>query len=444
MQFIAIILGKLAIFVGRLLKRGSSLPGEIALKIDKKLLYKFKLPEIKVAVTGSSGKGSTSSVIAHTYRSMGYKVVHNASGANLTAGITTTILENCSLTGKIKADIFVFEMDERYAKFAFPAIKPTHIVVTNITRDQPPRQGNVDLVYEEIKKALPKGSHLILNGDDPYLMKFNLDNEYETTYYSLEKTDESYKLSKFKNLNMCYCPKCGSKLTYEYYHFENIGHFNCEKCDFKHPDSKYLITNVDYNNFEMTIDEDYKVKLQYDLLYSVYNTMAAYTTCCVLGLNPKDVAKNISLLNGNSKMYNHYKYNGSEVYVLNNKNENSTTFNQSILFTERFNGTKTIVIGWKEISRRYNFDDLSWLYDIDFEILKSGDVKRIICAGPNAYDIASRLLFAGFNNDDIFIFNNLSEAKEAVDMIETDYIFGILNFDYVEPFKNTFAIKEEA
>ena len=142
-------------------------------------------------------------------------------------------------------------------------------------------------------------------------------------------------------------------------------------------------------------------------------------------------------------MYNHYKYNDSDVYVLNNKNENSTTFNQSLLFTERFNGSKTVVIGWKEISRRYAFDDLSWLYDIDFEILNTPDVKNIICAGPNAYDIATRLILAGYPSEQIYIFNNLTEAKEAIDMNKTDYIFGILNFDYVEPFKTTFTKKEE-
>ena len=443
MKSLAIILGKAAIVAGKILKRGSSLPGDIALKIDKKLLTKLELPELKIAVTGSSGKGSTSSIIAHIYRSMGYKVVHNASGANLTAGITTTLLENCTLSGKVKGDVFVFEMDERYAKFAFPDVKPNHIVITNITRDQPPRQGHVDLVYEEIKKALPKGVHLILNGDDPYLQKFNLENEYETTYYSLDKTDLSYTDKKFKNLNINYCPKCNTKLVYDFYHFENHGKFNCPKCDFSHPESKYTITNIDYPNFEMTVDNKHKIKLQYDLLYSVYNTMAAYTTACALGLDETEVAKHISELNANSKMYNHYKYNDSDVYMLNNKNENSTTFNQSLLFTERFNGSKTVVIGWKEISRRYAFDDLSWLYDIDFEILNTPDVKNIICAGPNAYDIATRLILAGYPNEQIYIFNNLSEAKEAVDMNKTDYIFGILNFDYVEPFKTTFAKKEE-
>ena len=59
MKSLAIILGKAAVVAGKLLKRGSSLPGDVALKIDRKLLTKMKLPELRIAVTGSSGKGST-------------------------------------------------------------------------------------------------------------------------------------------------------------------------------------------------------------------------------------------------------------------------------------------------------------------------------------------------------------------------------------------------
>ena len=442
MKILAIILGKMVIAIGKLLNRGSSMPGSVALKIDKNLLKKFKLPSTVIAVTGSSGKGSTSTIIAHVYRKMGYKVVHNASGANLTAGITTMLLENCNLSGKINGDVLVYEMDERYAKFVFEDIKPSHIVITNITRDQPPRQGHFDLVYTEIKKALPKGATLVLNGDDPYLLKFNLDNEYKTVYYTLDKTLWSYKTTKFKNLNLVYCPKCNQKLNYEYYHFENNGKFNCPKYDFSHPESNYHITDLDYDNFEMTINSNIKIKLQYDLLYSVYNTMAAFTTCVDLGLDKKQVAEYINELNGNNKMYNHYLYNNKDVYVLNNKNENSTTFNQSLLFTERFNGSKTIVIGWKEISRRYNFDDLSWLYDIDFEILNNCNVDKVICAGPNAYDIATRIKLAGVNQ--IEIYDNLQLAKESILNSDSKFIFGILNFDYVTPFKSLFEAKEEA
>lgn len=438
MKILAIIIGKLAIKLGKLLNRGSSMPGSIALKIDKNLLSKFKLPKRIIAVTGSSGKGSTSSIIASVYRKMGYTVVHNASGSNLTPGITTTLMEECSLTGKIDKDVFVFEMDERFAKFVFPVVKPTHIIITNITRDQPPRQGDFDMVYEEIKKALPKGAHLILNADDPYCLKFNLNNEYTTTYYTLDKTNLSYTTNKFKNLNICYCPKCNHKLEYDYYHFETLGKYKCPNCDFGVPVSNYHITNLDFDNFGMTINDNIHIKLQYDVLFSVYNTMSAFTLLSVLGLDEKDVAKYISELNSDNKIYNHFNHNNSEVYVLNNKNENSTTFNQSLLFTERFKGSKTIVIGWKEISRRYNFDDLSWLYDIDFEILKNCEVQNLICAGPHAYDIATRLQLAGFDKSMIHVFDNLEIAKDAIVNANSKYIFGILNFDYVVPFKNLY------
>lgn len=443
MKILAIFFGKLAIKLGKLLHRGSSMPGSIALKIDKNLLSKFKLPKTIIAVTGSSGKGSTSSIIASVYKKMGYSVVHNSSGSNLTPGITTTLIENCSLLGNVDADVFVFEMDERFAKFVFPIVKPTHIVITNITRDQPPRQGHFDLVYEEIKKALPIGSHLILNGDDPYSLKFNLNNEYTTTYFTLDKTALSYTKNLFKNLNICYCPKCNHKLEYDFYHFETLGKYHCTNCDFKNPSSDFHITNIDYSNFEMTVNNKIKLKLQYDLLFSVYNTMAAFTLLTVLGLDQNKVAECICSLNQDSKIYNHYSYNNFEVYVLNNKNENSTTFNQSLLFTKRFEGSKTVVIGWKEISRRYNFDDLSWLYDIDFEILKECNVKNVVCVGPQAYDIATRIELAGFDKSMIHVFPNLPLAKPAIDNFNSKFLFGILNFDYVEPFKTIFSKEEK-
>ena len=441
MKLLAIIFGKLVIILGKILHKGSSMPGEVALKLDRNLLKKFKLPKTIIAVTGSSGKGSTSSIIAHVYRKMGYKVVHNASGANLTAGITTMLLENCNLFGKVKGDVLVYEMDERYSKFVFNDVKPSHIVITNITRDQPPRQGHFDMVYDEVKKALPKGVTLVLNGDDPYLLKFNLNNEYNTVFYGLNKTKWSYETNKFKNLNLVYCPKCNSKLNYEFYHFENTGMFNCPKCDFSHPDLNYTITDVDYDNFEITVDNQHKIKIQYDLLYSVYNTMAAFVACSELGLDKTKSTEYINELNVNKKMYNHFSHNNKEVYILNNKNENSTTFNQSLLFTERFEGSKTVVIGWREISRRYNFDDLSWLYDVDFEILNNCNVDKVICAGPNAYDIATRIKLAGINNIDVF--DNLTLAKDTILNSKSKYIFGILNFDYVNPFKTLFDTKED-
>ena len=41
----SILIAKMALFAGNLLHRGSALPGSIALKLNKNILEKFKLPK---------------------------------------------------------------------------------------------------------------------------------------------------------------------------------------------------------------------------------------------------------------------------------------------------------------------------------------------------------------------------------------------------------------
>ena len=56
----SVIVCRLLIFAGRIVHKGTSLPGEIVLKIYPKVLTKIKLPAVVIAVTGSNGKTSTS------------------------------------------------------------------------------------------------------------------------------------------------------------------------------------------------------------------------------------------------------------------------------------------------------------------------------------------------------------------------------------------------
>lgn len=432
----AIIVGKFLILIGKILGRGSVFAGHTALKIDKKIFYKLKMPKTVIAVTGSSGKGSTTKLIADVYRKLGYSVVHNSSGSNLRAGILTTLLGSCSLTGKIKKDVAVIEMDERYAKIVFPAIKPNYVVITNITRDQPPRQGNFDLVYDEIKKSLTKDMHLILNADDPYLQKLELDNKYKITYYGINKNKYSYKKSNFENLNLVYCPKCDNKLNYNFYHFENIGEYYCPKCGLVHPKPTFGVNDIDFENNKIIINNDNQINIPLNMLYAVYNTLAAYTTLCTCQLDQSKVNKILNKIINPNNNFNCFTQNNRLVYTLNNKNENSTTFNQSLLFIERDKSPKTIVIGWKEISRRYNYNDLSWLYDISFELLQKHNIEKVVCVGVQQYDIAVRIKLANINSKKIICFKDLEDATNYLKQSTKHNIYAILNFDYVEPFNN--------
>lgn len=440
---LALIIGKILIFIGKIMHKGSSLPGSYALKIDKDLLKYFKLPKTVIAVTGSSGKGSISSMIAQIYKSCGYSVAHNYKGSNLKAGITTLLLENCKLNGKINKDVLVYEIDERYAKYVFDDITPNYVVISNICRDQPPRQGHFDLVYNEIKKALKPSMHLILNGDDPYLQKFMIDGNYSVTYYGISKNKYSYKQNPFASLNLVYCPKCNSKLEYNYYQFENIGDFYCSNCDFKRPNIDYEITSIDFSKSEIKINNEYIIHIPFDVLYCAYNTLAAFSTVSLLGFDKQKVCSIISNIDSNKKNHDVYNYGERKVNVLSNKNENSTTFNQSLLYTKRFKELKTVIIGWKEISRRYHFDDLSWLYDIDFEILGNLNIEKIVCVGIHRFDIATRLKYAGIDEKKILTFENLNSAVKYIKTKTKGDIFSILNFDYVEPFNKLMIEGEE-
>lgn len=431
---ITIIIGKIFVLVGKLLHRGSSLPGGIALKLYPNLMHEFKMPEIVIAVTGSSGKGSITSMIAEICKKDGYQVAHNSKGSNLSAGITTLLLEHSTLNGSIKSDIVIAEVDERYCKYVFPCINPNYVVISNITRDQPPRQGHFDLVYQEIKKALTSDMHLIISGDDPMLQKFVLEKENPVTYYGIDKNRYSYIVSKFKNLNFTYCPICHTKLIYDYYHFEEIGDYHCPNCHFKRPKIDITCTDIDYDNKTITIQNDKKTHIPYQLLYCVYNTLAAYTATKLIGIKEDVILSTTSEIAGNTKNFSVYQYQERNVHVLNNKNENSSTFNQSILYVDRMKGEKTIVIGWKEISRRYAFDDLSWLYDIDFEILAKHDINQVICVGLHCYDIATRVKYANIDEKKIKTFDSLEEAVPYIKEKTKGDIFAILNFDYVIPF----------
>ena len=168
-MFFAILACKLAYFFGHLIGRGSSLPGEIALKMYPDILSKIKLPEYVIAVTGSNGKTSTVEMITHILTSQGKKVVTNREGSNLDAGIAAALLYNCTFGGKVKAEALVLESDERFSKRTFRHFSPTHYVVTNLYRDQLTRNAHPEWVYEYIKDSLTDSETLILNADDPLI-----------------------------------------------------------------------------------------------------------------------------------------------------------------------------------------------------------------------------------------------------------------------------------
>ncbi|MBQ4565219.1 MAG: DUF1727 domain-containing protein, partial [Oscillospiraceae bacterium] len=153
-KFLAILACRLLKLIGGFVGKGTSLPGKYALKICPDILRRIQKPKMIVAVTGSNGKTSTVEMIAAILRESGKKVVYKAEGSNQIEGVTTLILCNATLFGKLKGDVLLLESDERYARHSFKYFHPTHFVITNLYRDQLTRNGHSEWVYDAILPAI--------------------------------------------------------------------------------------------------------------------------------------------------------------------------------------------------------------------------------------------------------------------------------------------------
>ena len=135
---------------------GMTLPGFYALKIYPQLLNNSKInfKNGVIVVSGTNGKTTTSKLITHMLNKKGFKVLNNSSGANVLNGIASAILLNTSVTGKVKSDIAVLEVDEFFLPSVLKHLNPHTVVLLNLSRDQLDRYGEVDIVYEKWKAAL--------------------------------------------------------------------------------------------------------------------------------------------------------------------------------------------------------------------------------------------------------------------------------------------------
>lgn len=430
MKSLMIFLNKLITKVCKLFgKNGSVYPGYIIYDIlkQKKILEKIKYPKMVIAITGSSGKGSTTDLVNRILTDAGYDVCYNQNGSNGVLAAVTLILNNCKLNGEFKHDVLLLECDERHLKLIFGKNKMTHLVVTNVTRDQPARNGNPDIVFDDIVKAIGDKTKLIINVDDPLVnrLSYMFDNEIVT--YGVNKTDDSYLKTNVEAIDYAYCPKCHKKLVYDYYHYGHIGNYTCPTKDFKRGKADYEVTNVDFSKHSITINHN-DVYLNKDVLYAVYYTVGAYALCKSLGLSDEDILKSINK-KLSSKRGKVFSLDGRQLTMLETKNENNLSYFQSIKYIVNQSGKKTVILGFDNVSRRYQFNDLSWLWDVDFELLNDKNIDKIFCIGRFKYDVIVRLKLAGIDTNKLILVDDLNNLIKMLKETSVGDIYTMVCFD---------------
>ena len=376
-KFFTILVCKMLRFVGKLVGKGSSLPGQVALKMCPDILSRVELPEYIIAVTGSNGKTSTVEMIAHILTQNGKTVAWNKEGSNQIEGVTTLVLGSSTLGGKVKTDILLIESDERFARYTFRYIKPTHYVMTNLYRDQLTRNGHPEWVFDALSDSIYPETQLILNADDPLISLFG-DNRENVIRFGADVLASDTKEADSVYDDGAYCPRCKSPMTYTTRHYNHIGHYACTSCGYQRQDTSYTITSVDLPGGTMTINGKDTITLALRSLYNIYNILAAYTVASIVGIEGSKIAADMSdyvMKNGRVITFDIGNRHG---IMLTSKHENSISYDQSIRLAVADEQGCDVMFIVDAVSRKYFTSDVSWLWDIDFEMLRSENIHEII------------------------------------------------------------------
>jgi lipid II isoglutaminyl synthase (glutamine-hydrolysing) len=394
----------------RTLKLGAAsvLPGTIGKRLHPQIL-RLLSQQIKygtIVVAGTNGKTTTSLLLRSILERDGWTVVHNEAGANLVNGLITTLLDRTNLTGSLKADYGILEVDENVIPIVLPQLKPKYVLTLNLFRDQLDRYGEIDTIsykWGKVIADLPADSILVVNGDDPALAYLGQQMERapipkQVKYFGLSEP-ELYLEEIPHAVDSNYCPSCGTALDYVGVYLSHQGDYKCPSCGFKK------------NQLSIDSREWPQVLIG---IYNKYNTLAAITIMESIGISRTVILDTIGNFQAAFGRSEEVMYQGKKVRILLTKNPAS--MNETIRAIEQINRSNKSSVSLMVLNDRTpDGTDVSWIWDVDTEkFVNAGGT--IVVSGDRVYDMALRLEYsknAIGSGCELIVKENL---KEAIDI----------------------------
>ncbi|MBC7327763.1 Mur ligase family protein [bacterium] len=412
-KIIAIAISKLFTSLLRATGRGgTALPGLLAERIHPSLLAELasRFSQGTILITGTNGKTTTASLVANVLRAKGYKVIHNFTGSNLTRGILGQILEDVDLKGNFSADFGVLEVDEATSEKAAQLLKPRIMLVTNLFRDQLDRYGELDKVASIIDSSLKwVKERVILNGDDPLVASLGSELKIGKIFFGLNAPELSLSRGV---IDLSHCPICDAELSFRTRYYGHLGDYVCPNCHYKRPQLDLFALDVSLREDFLL---DFKVNHRGEVknvisplfgIFNVYNILSALSLCQSLGLETDFILETIARTSPAFGRLEKFCLDSKECIIFLAKNP--VGFSINIETVKRDTRKKNYLIILND--NLADGTDTSWIWDVDFEILKDDQFGFIICSGIRAEDMALRLKYADLPLEKIEIKNDIREA----------------------------------
>jgi UDP-N-acetylmuramyl tripeptide synthase len=383
---------------------GTTLPGRMLLRLAPDALARLGggLNPTTI-VSATNGKTTTAGMIAAALEADGRRPVHNRAGSNMTWGVATALLEQ-------RGDEGLFEVDEAWLPKVAAQLDPTLLVLGNLFRDQLDRYGEMETLaggWSEIVAARAGRTRFALNADDPTIADLGRDEGGEARegvlYFGIE--DPSQALPELQHaFDVKHCRRCGHPYAYERAFVGHLGHYSCPNCGATRPQPEVAATAIELHGMsgsDVTLHTPHgemRLRLPLPGLYNVYNALAAVTAALELGVLPERITTALGTMRAAFGRVETISVDATQLSILLIKNPAGANEVLRTLLLEASEEKLDLWIGLND--RIADGRDVSWIWDADFELLDQG-VRRVVCAGTRAAEMALRLKYAGWPQDAI-------------------------------------------
>jgi UDP-N-acetylmuramyl tripeptide synthase len=402
---------------------GTTLPGRLLLRIAPDALGRLAsgLGRGSTIVSATNGKTTTASMIASMLRTAGREPVHNRAGSNMSWGVATALLEQ-------HGDEGLFEVDEAWLPRLAAELDPHLIVLGNLFRDQLDRYGELETLADEwarLVAARAGTTGFVLNADDPLVADLGRDRELArrpgVTYFGID--DSSQALPELQHAHDAkHCRRCGAPYVYARAFVGHLGHYTCPNCGADRPEPDIVAERIELHGMSGSTarvrhpEGTAEIRLPLPGLYNVYNALAALAASIRLGVRTDQAIAGLESVEAAFGRVETVEVGGLPVSILLIKNPAGAN---EVLRTLRLEadgaGDGSDGSGldlWIALNDRIaDGRDVSWVWDADFELL-AGHVRRAVCAGTRAPEMAVRLKYAGVPTDAIAVERGIGESLD--------------------------------
>ena len=214
---------------------------------------------------------------------------------------------------------------------------------------------------------------------------------------------------------------CKASYEYNFITYNHLGDFYCPSCGYRRADLKYFVSTIlelTPNSSSVIINET-PITISQSGVYNIYNGLCAYSIAREMGIEGETIASSLSEQDSS--------FGRQEDILIENKNakiilvKNPAGYNQAI---------DTLCLNNEEFSTLFMLNDnyadgqdISWIWDVEFERLNSLPIKKVFISGSRLYDMAVRLKTAGLDQNSFIIEKDYEALTNKIINSSTDKIY---------------------